>query len=137
MAISLDNLGGVARRLGEYGRAAALHAEGLALARAIGARVNVALGLEGLAAVAADRANPARDPRRAALLLAAAAALRAGIGVPPPSAEQEALERARQEALAALGDEDFAVAWAAGRALPLDEAVALALAGHDEVPADE
>jgi hypothetical protein len=39
--------------------------------------------------------------------------------------------------LAALGEEAFAAAWAEGQALALDEAVALALAGHDQAPAGE
>jgi hypothetical protein len=38
---------------------------------------------------------------------------------------------------AALGEEGFAAAWAAGRALALEEAVALGLEGHEEASACE
>jgi hypothetical protein len=77
--------------------------EALLLSRDIGTRELMAAGLESVAWVAAA----CGQARRAARLCGAAEAMRA-----------------------ALGEEAFAAAWAAGRALPLDEAIALALEGH-------
>jgi len=78
--------------------------------------------LYGLAAVAVRRGAP----ELAARLLAAASATQAGreplaYGLRTPY--QEILDAAK----AALGDTAFAAAWAGGRALPPDQALALAL----------
>jgi DNA-binding NarL/FixJ family response regulator len=67
-----------------------------------------------------------RQHTRAARLWGAADALSEAIGAPPPRHADRA-----QDAIAAtrrgLGEETFAAAWAEGRALSLDEAVAEAL----------
>jgi hypothetical protein len=62
---------------------------------------------------------------RAARLGGAAEALRGALGVPPPP--EQGHDWAVQAMRVALGEEAFAVAWAAGRAMPTEEAVALAL----------
>ena len=66
---------------------------------------------------------------RATRLSGAAEALRAAIGVPLRPHEQASHTQAVQALRAALGEEAFANAWAEGRALSLEEAVALALEG--------
>jgi hypothetical protein len=63
-------------------------------------------------------------------LAAAAAALRQAIGAPPPSTDpndQRLLDGRLAAARARLGEEASAAAEAEGRAMPLDQAVALAL----------
>jgi predicted ATPase len=69
---------------------------------------------------------------RAARLGGAAAALREALGIPLSPLQPHLRadhELAMQALRAALGEEVFAAAWAAGRALPLEEAVAQALEG--------
>ena len=69
---------------------------------------------------------------RAARMLGAAAALRESWNIPLPPVEHADLDRVIAAVRAGLGEKAFTGVWAAGRALPLDEAVAEALeAAHD------
>jgi predicted ATPase/transcriptional regulator with XRE-family HTH domain len=131
IANSLHNLGRLAYTQGEYRRAAALQEEGLLLSSNINARDLVADGLEGLACVAAAR----RLPQRAALLGGAAETLREALGIPLTPDKRADHEQAVQAIRVVLGEGAFAAAWAEGRALPLDEAIALALVA-DQTPAE-
>jgi non-specific serine/threonine protein kinase len=118
----LSNLAKVARDQGEYTSAAALYAESLALRYQQGEKQSMAGGLRGLASIA----SMTRQHDRAARLWGAAEALREAIGAPathPGARARQAIEKTRRE----LGDEAFAAAWAAGRALTLDEAVSEAV----------
>ena len=128
IATCLHNLGMVAQDQGTYARAAVLQGESLALRSALDDRRGIAVCLEGLAQVSAALAGAARNPWRAALLLAAAGAVRAAIGAPLPPAGHARVEATRAHLRAALGPETFAAACAAGEALALTEAVALAMA---------
>ena len=132
MGWALINLAKVAREQGDYARAAALYRESLALRWAQGEKPHIAGCLRGLASVAAA----ARQYVRAARLYGAAEAAREAIGAPMPrhhARSEQAVARAR----AGLGEPAFAAAWAAGRALPLAEAVAEALAvAPEELSAD-
>jgi ATP/maltotriose-dependent transcriptional regulator MalT len=115
---TLTSLGRIARDRGDYGRAATLFAESLNLHWDDGDKVRIAGCLNGLAIVAAL----SRQPERAARLFAAAEALREAIGAPVPrhlGQYARALGMSRQ----ALGEHAFGEAWAAGRALPLIDAV--------------
>ena len=67
-------------------------------------------------------------PERAARLSGAAAALRAGLGIPLPQGEQGEWTRRLDELRAALGGERFESLYQAGHTLPLPEAIATALA---------
>jgi predicted ATPase/DNA-binding CsgD family transcriptional regulator/Tfp pilus assembly protein PilF len=120
--IVLSNLGKVARRQGDYPRAATLFTESLVHRYEQGDKQSIASSLRSLAFVAAMM----RQHTRAARLWGAADALTESIGAQPPRHADRA-----HDAIAAtrrgLGDEVFAAAWAAGRALSLDEAVAEAL----------
>jgi predicted ATPase/transcriptional regulator with XRE-family HTH domain len=120
LAQSLTSLGRVRRAQGDDERAAALYRESLTLCQAMGDRLGLAENLEGLAALA-DRAE------RAARLLAAADALRVALGAPLPLVERAGYERAVADLRAALGEGQFAEAWATGRALSLEEAIAEAI----------
>jgi hypothetical protein len=115
---ALNGLAYVAELQGNAAEATALIAESLALARGFGARAPAAYALEGLAHVLVlrDRLLPA------ARLLAAAAAL-VEPGAPRPPAEQAFHARTAAAVRVALGADGHAAAWAAGRALSLDDAL--------------
>jgi hypothetical protein len=83
----------------------------------------VAVGLGDLAAVVVALGQPLRGAR----LGGVAEALREALGVPLAPAARSNQDQAVQAMRAALGEEAFAAAWAEGRAMPLEEAVALAL----------
>jgi hypothetical protein len=69
------------------------------------------------------------QPHQAARVGGAAKSLRLALGVPVMPDRKDGHEQAVQAMRAALGEEVFA-AWAEGRALPVEEAVALALGDH-------
>jgi hypothetical protein len=97
---------------------------GLRAAQEAGYPWGAAEGLEGLAAAAAAAGRPARALR----LAGAAAALRDHLELRLPPAEREELERWLAPAHAALAPAAAAAAWAAGQSMPLEAAVADALA---------
>jgi hypothetical protein len=92
-----------------------------------GAVVGVAEPLEGLAKVAVAQGCP----DQAARLFGVAQALRARIGVPVAPVDRADYECNLAATRAALGETAFDAAWAAGQALPLDQAIAEAVAGAD------
>jgi hypothetical protein len=102
LALVLAELGFVAELRGDHAAALAAHTDGLAAARRVGDPRAVALALEGLAGVQA-----AHRPERAAQLLGAAGALRAGVGAPLPPAERGDVDRIASRLRAALGQEAF------------------------------
>jgi non-specific serine/threonine protein kinase len=124
---AIINLGLVAYRQGDYGRAATLHQDGLRISRATGHKLLVAEGLEGLAAVVRVQGQPVR----AARLGGAAEALREVLGAPVPPDERADHKQAIRAMRQALGHAGFAVAWAEGRASPLEDVIALALGDTD------
>lgn len=77
------------------------------------------------------------EPAAAARLFGVEAALREREQVPVPLLERDMYERAVGTVRAALAPDAFAAAWAAGAALPLDDAIteALATADRHAVPA--
>ena len=110
--------------LGRPGEAAGWLRKGLAHSWRQGDRACTSYGLAGLGTAAALD----EEPERAARLWGAAEALRAAIGCRPAPAARATYERAVALARAALGDDMFARAWAAGAALGTAQAVAEALA---------
>jgi TPP-dependent trihydroxycyclohexane-1,2-dione (THcHDO) dehydratase len=76
----------------------------------------------------ASTAGVAGHGVRAARLLGAAMAQREALEAPQPANEQADVAQAVATARAALGEEAWAAAFAAGRALTLEEALAEALA---------
>jgi non-specific serine/threonine protein kinase len=130
MVVSLTNLGSLAQRRGDFQRAEVIYRETLALVVAMGDRRRTLACLEGLAAAASALGAFGR----AAHLFGAADALReaAGVTLPPP---HRAIREPRVAAArAALRPEVFETAWAAGRAMALDEAVQYALRGPNGEP---
>jgi hypothetical protein len=81
---------------------------------------SVLQALEGVAGVAGAQGQPAR----AARLFGATDALRAALGLPVRPADRRHYDRDVSAVRAALGAETFAAAWAAGRALSLEQAIA-------------
>jgi predicted ATPase/DNA-binding CsgD family transcriptional regulator len=128
---TLCTLGQLARQGGDLATAFALQRQGLALAWERADPRCVADTLEYLVNVVGAAGNG----EQAARLLGAATALREAIGAPGPSVERAMTEQAVAEARRALGEEAWAEAFAAGRAMTLEEAIAEAL-GEDEGAAD-
>ncbi len=131
VAGALEALGTCARERGDQCRAARLFGESLTLLGERGNPLLVANCLKSLGAVA----GVAGDPQQAARLLGAAEALREHRGVAVFPAELPRLERASAPARARLSETAFAAAWAAGRALPVEQAIAEALQVADDVTA--
>lgn len=125
-------LGGLARRRGDGDDAARRYREAL-VPHEGGDDVPGALDpLTGAALLLGQ----ARRQAPATRLLGAAEALREVVGSVLPAAERPEHERAVKDARAALGAAEFGGQWAAGRALTLPEAIAEAVAGMDDVPAE-
>jgi excisionase family DNA binding protein len=129
-AFTLGCLGRVAARQGDDARAA-LSVRALTISRELGDREATAHFLEGAAWIV-QRAGLAEP---AARLFAAAAALREADGIRLSLVHRAGHEPAVAAARAALGDEAFAAAWAAGGALPVEAAVAEALAASGALAA--
>jgi hypothetical protein len=129
VAISLDNLGRAVHGQGDEVRARMLYGESLALMGELGDRHGIVYSLEGLALVATTTETTPAALERVARLLDAAAALRAAIGAPQPPNERAGHERSVAALRAVLGEVAFEAAWAAGRALSLEQAIAYALEG--------
>jgi predicted ATPase/DNA-binding CsgD family transcriptional regulator len=116
------DLGRLAHEQGHDAEAAAWYAEALPVAHRINHTRRIAYLLEGCAELAVRR-----EPERALRLVGAAAALREASGNRLPPSEQAALKRELAPARRLLGDDAMAAAWAAGTALTVEQAVALAL----------
>ncbi len=129
VAIITTLLGHHDRQQGRYPQARARYHESLPLVRAFGSPTYLAWCLEGLAATLGAEGRHGR----AALLCAAAAALRERAHTPLPPAERAAFEDTIAAARAALGESAFDAEWAAGSALTLDTAVDAALAADERI----
>jgi DNA-binding CsgD family transcriptional regulator len=130
---ALEALGTCARERGDLNRAATLFAESLTLLQEGTDTLFVANCLKSLGAVAAVRGNAEQAVR----LFGAAEALRDWYGLYLPPAELSGLDRAVAPARARLSSDTFAAAWAAGRDLPLDQAVAEALQVAQEITSEQ
>jgi predicted ATPase len=124
IAAQLHNLGHVARERGDAARARELFRQSLAVAQEAGSRGLAAHALAGLAglAVCDGRATAA------ARVLGAADALLEAVHAVLTPADRTAFDRSVAAAREQLGAGAFAAAWAAGRQLPLDRVIAMALA---------
>jgi predicted ATPase/DNA-binding NarL/FixJ family response regulator len=123
----LDGLGLVATDDGCYEEAWALFAESLRLRHQLGDLVGTAESLESMGGLAAIQAQP----ERAAQLAGAAAALREISGAPLSPMRRAIVNRWLLPLRQTVGEDSINRAYAAGRATPLDHAVALALAHND------
>ncbi len=133
VADALDYLGNAAYRRGDHARAAAMLREGLEISRVIGAADVTLEILENLAGVFAAYGQP----YEATQLCGAVQALRESIGVRPQPEGEAVGGQTASTTRVALGEQLFNAAWTAGRAMSLEQAVALALTegpGQDEMP---
>ena len=125
--VALAGLGNVTRDQGDHVRAAALFREGLEQSWTRGNKRIIAYTLAGLGSIAGTQGQE----EQAARLFGAAEALHEVIDVPILPAFRRGHERAVAAVRAVLPAAAFTHAWAAGRVLPLDEAVAEARAVAD------
>jgi ATP/maltotriose-dependent transcriptional regulator MalT len=123
---ALACLTNVAQRRGDLASAEALGRAALLIWQRLGTPFHIAGGLEGLARTAAA-AGEGAQAERAARLLGAAATLRERVAVSPSSRDRVNMERAVAEARLTLGETEWAAAFAAGRALTVEAAIAEAL----------
>jgi predicted ATPase len=120
IALSLHNLGRIAIAQGDYRRAAVLFEESLPLYREAGNTPGVVGCLVGLAGIAAAQGQPERAVR----LFSAAQGMRDSTNAFIEPADRLAVERDVAAVRAQLSEEAFAAAWAQGRAMTLEQAIA-------------
>ncbi len=109
---------------GDYDRSAALLEEGLLLVRDTDESLEITRCLSGIAGVACAR----RVPIRSARLLGAVSAMDENVDSPWfPLGDRRAYEQALAETRAQLDAATFEAAWAEGRAMSLEQAIAYAL----------
>jgi tetratricopeptide (TPR) repeat protein len=125
-AIAIANLSAVAQHQGDYERAEALLKEAIARLWELEIRYPTAALLATLAGPVAAKG----DPKRAACLLGASEALLEAMGVSLAPVDQIEVDRYASAVREQLGEMMFQTAWAEGRAMSLEEAIALAL-GQD------
>src|SRR5262249_4184643 len=123
--------GQVALRSGDLPTALALHRQALGLSQELADPRRIASTLEYLVHVVVATGHGEQVAR----LLGTASALREAIGAPQPSVERTLTEQEVATARQALGEEAWAAAFAAGRAMTLEEAISVAL-GEDGGAAD-
>lgn len=119
---ALNNLGNVARDQYRFLEAQALYAESLSIYRVLGDKCALAYLLEDTGRLAALQGGA----QRALSLAGAASSLRQEIGAPLTPSEVEQLDEGLAPAREALGDQSDA-AWTEGLAMPLAEAINIAL----------
>ncbi|HLK60521.1 MAG TPA: tetratricopeptide repeat protein [Chthonomonadaceae bacterium] len=124
IALSLHNLGFVAYAEGDYAPARSLYREALAIRRELGERLAITTSLEIFAKLEVKEERT----ERAARLWGAAEQLREEMGSPLPPKNQDEYARHLTAARRTLGEEAFSAAWAEGRAMTLEQAIAYALA---------
>jgi predicted ATPase/DNA-binding SARP family transcriptional activator len=123
---SLANLGFVVYHDGDLVQAGRLFRESLALAGDLQSRMDIALGMLGLAVVALAEGQGERAVR----LLGQVDCFLRSSGITLSSSDRALYENSLAEARARLGPEASEVAWAQGQAVPLKQAVQEAL--HQE-----
>lgn len=123
IAISLGNLGNVMKSQSDYETARILYTDCLTLLQEMGNKRNIAYALEAVAFLA----NMQRQSEPAARLMGAAQTLRAAIGSPLPTAEQDEYDRNLAAARTTLGEQAFTTAWEQGRAMTFEQAIEYAL----------
>jgi ATP/maltotriose-dependent transcriptional regulator MalT len=122
-ANALAYLGTVALRMGEYHESLSFYQQSLALNREQGYKEGIAEDLAGVAEVA----SLLGQPEQAARLLGAVEALREARGVSLSPLRRVEYDRTVEGIRAHLDEAAFAEAWAQGRSMPLEQAIAQAV----------
>lgn len=122
IGISLTQLGAVRLAQGHVGNAVALQREALPILHDMAAQWGVIVCIEAFAHIAAQS-----SPERTARLWGAADREREDFGMPRSGAEEACCALDLRIAGSALTDQEFAVAWTAGRAMTMEQAIEFAL----------
>ena len=130
IGLALNQQAKIAYAAGAYRQAATLCADSLARSESHGMRREATSCIEVLAAIAHQQ----RESEVSARLFGAAAALRQASGTTPPPAERRLYQRVLAAVRTDLGEAAFGAAWAAGQAMPAEQATALALQVGAEAP---
>ncbi len=120
LGVALSDLALVTGDRGDHDRAAAMHMESLTRFREAGSKEGIVDAVARVATLAAATGRAAA----AARMLGAVEALGQALGYALEHPDQARYARAVDDTRALLGDEALTAAWAAGRALSLEEAVA-------------
>ncbi len=131
IARSLCLLAQVEACQGDHAAARALYKESLAIAKKWNYKLHIASYLEGLAGVVVVQGEPAW----AAQLWGAAIAVRNAMGAPLPPVERADYERSVATARARLGEKAFTAAWAEGRTMTPEQALAAQGTATMSIPA--
>jgi tetratricopeptide (TPR) repeat protein len=123
MAWSLGGLADVARLRADYQRATGMFKEALSLYQSSGDKIGPPFSLEALGLIAAALG----DAKRAARLWGAASAWREAINEPLSLIYQRDYAPSITQTRTQLGEEAYESAWSEGRAMSLEQAIALAL----------
>jgi len=122
-ALLHHNIGEVRLRQGDLRRAREHFEQSLHINRDLGDKASMAVTIASLGNVVRCESQP----HTAAKLLAAAESAQSALGIPLCERARSLRELDIRAIKAELPEEDFAAAWAAGAAFPLERAVALAL----------
>jgi len=125
IANAVGSLARIALDFGNYDRARSLAVEGVEMYQAVGNTLGVIECIESLSQAAQGQG----EIGKAVQCLALAATMREKIHAPVAPVDRDWHDRALAAAHATIGDEAFAVAWEAGAALTLDDAIAEATNG--------
>jgi tetratricopeptide (TPR) repeat protein len=123
IAYALGCLGNSVICQGDAITARSLYTESLVILSAIGNKRGLAYSLEAFAHLAATKLQRERAVR----LWGAAERLREEIGSPLPPNERDGFDREADQSRTALSEQAFAAAWAEGRAMTMEQAIAYVL----------
>jgi predicted ATPase/class 3 adenylate cyclase len=129
IALSIGLLGAIALKVGDYEASRALALESLEANQRLESMLGIGVGLQALGVLAARLGRPEAGVRLAG---AVARLKEAAGGEAPPSIV--GLEDPRDVAKGALSESEIARLWEEGRAMTLDQAIALARREGDRVP---
>jgi hypothetical protein len=118
----------VVQHQGDYKRAAMLFKEGLILCQQVGEKVSAALAVAGLAGIA----GLTGQPERAARVFAAAQAALDAFGIVLDVVDRSDLDRDIQTVRSQMNETSFSNAWAEGRTLTMEQAIAFVTANESQ-----
>ena len=126
IAYLLHNLAHIDQRQDDFSSATAHLHESLEIFQELGHKQGIAMCVAGLSGVAASQGHP----ERAARLMGAAEALLETIGARLDPADFVEYTRKVSDVRDLLGTAAFSAAWSAGRAMPVEQAIASSSNGH-------